>query len=138
MEIERLVDNLCLRLAFLGSQEKKDWWENYMKGAIGFYGVPMSQIRGELKNWVEEHTMSDSDLLEMSFLLFEKDIAEEKLAGILTLQLFLLERFEFLYLLERFNDLFENQLIFDWNTCDWFCVRVLRRLIEIHGSSCAE
>ena len=36
-------------------------------------------------------------------------------------------------LLRRIAELFERGLIFDWNTCDWLCVRVLRPTIALHG-----
>ena len=33
--------------------------------------------------------------------------------------------------------LFEQGHIADWNTCDWFCVRVLGPLAEQQGEACA-
>ena len=39
--------------------------------------------------------------------------------------------------LPRFAALFEQGYIYDWNTCDWFCVRVLGPLSEQQGEPCA-
>jgi hypothetical protein len=34
-----------------GIPEKKEWWERYLKNVIGFYGVPMGDIRQAIKEW---------------------------------------------------------------------------------------
>jgi 3-methyladenine DNA glycosylase AlkD len=33
--------------------------------------------------------------------------------------------------------LFQKELIFDWNVCDWLCIRVLGPLIEANGGAAA-
>jgi len=35
------------------------------------------------------------------------------------------------------DQLYAKALIFDWNTCDWLCVRVLGPAISRHGMDCA-
>lgn len=39
--------------------------------------------------------------------------------------------------LPRFAHLFQDGYIYDWNTCDWFCVKVLGPLAEQQGETCA-
>jgi 3-methyladenine DNA glycosylase AlkD len=65
-------------------------------------------------------------------------LAEDKLAGILLLQEYLYDEFPWQDLLPRYEALYSQELIFDWNTCDWFCVRVLGPTIALHGHPCAE
>jgi 3-methyladenine DNA glycosylase AlkD len=38
---------------------------------------------------------------------------------------------------DRFARLFTDGLIYDWNACDWFCVKVLGPLIQREGMACA-
>lgn len=40
--------------------------------------------------------------------------------------------------LQKFAQLFDRGHISDWNTCDWFCPRVLGPLIKRHGKPCAQ
>jgi 3-methyladenine DNA glycosylase AlkD len=63
---------------------------------------------------------------------------EDKLAGVLYLQEILLPAGRATCAdLPRFAALFAEGHIYDWNTCDWFCVRVLGPLAEKEGESCA-
>jgi 3-methyladenine DNA glycosylase AlkD len=65
--------------------------------------------------------------------------AEDKLAGILYLQEVLLPAgaIDWRQDLPRFAALFGEGHIFEWNTCDWFCVKVLGPLAEREGEPCA-
>ncbi len=40
------------RLHRLADPSKKAWWEAYLKGAIGFRGVPMAGVRREVAAWL--------------------------------------------------------------------------------------
>lgn len=40
--------------------------------------------------------------------------------------------------LPRFAAMFQQGFIYDWNTCDWFCVRVLGPQAEQQGAECAQ
>ena len=121
----------------------KAWWENYVKGSSPFLGVKMSAIRNVLHRWHREHiegSLEQSAQLELALSLFDEPFTEEKLAGTLFLQEILLpagvldcERD-----VDRFAVLFVDGKIHDWNTCDWFCVKVLGPLILEHGVACAE
>ncbi len=78
--------------------------------------------------------------MDLALALFEGAYTEDKLAGTLFLQEILLPAGALLWQrdLDRFSALFDTGLIYDWNVCDWFCVKVLGPLIEAHGSACAE
>ena len=41
-------------------------------------------------------------------------------------------------LVPKFAQLFKRGYIYDWNVCDWFCVRVLGPMIKENGMPCAK
>ena len=105
-------------------------------------GVKMADIRSVLHQWHQEYVADTLDAdrqFELALALFHETHSEEKLAGTLFLQEILLpagivtcERD-----VDRFADLFTSGYIYDWNMCDWFCVKVLGPLIETQGEPCA-
>ena len=120
----------------------KAWWEGYVKQSAPFLGVKMAQIRSSVHLWYQDTVAQNLDRegqLNLALALFQGEYSEEKLAGTLFLQEILLpagavqcERD-----LDRFAELFNNGYIYDWNICDWFCVKVLGPLIEREGKGCA-
>ena len=131
--LQRLLDKAS-------STEKKLWWEKYLRGTIGFRGVGIPDICDNLSVWRERTGLAErpeSEQLEVALALFEESAAEDKLAGTLYLQYYLYNRLPWKQLFARYASLFENELIFDWNTCDWFCVRVLGPTLVEEGVSFA-
>jgi 3-methyladenine DNA glycosylase AlkD len=119
----------------------KAWWEKYMRQVIPFRGLGIPLIREQVAAWREEQNISAWDRyaqLEVALRLFEFPYAEDKLAGILFLQNYLYDQFEWEFLLEKYTRLYQDGLIFDWNVCDWFCVRVLGATIANQGLPCAQ
>ena len=122
------------------SEKTKQWWERYMKGVIRFRGVGIPLNRQLLKAWRKEQTIDQWPLenqLDLALAFIAEPIADDKLAGILFLENFLISQLPWTVLLERFENLYTQQLIFDWNICDWVCVRVLGPMIKSQGESCA-
>jgi 3-methyladenine DNA glycosylase AlkD len=121
----------------------KAWWENYVKESAPFMGVKMPVIRSVLHQWHSENVEGILEYpaqLELALSLFDGRYTEEKLAGTLFLQEILLpsgvikcERD-----IDRFAVLFAHGRIYDWNICDWFCVKVLGPLIRENGLDCAD
>lgn len=136
-----LIGQLQARLNRAASPKTKDWWEKYLRHVIPFRGVGIPEIRKQLADWrktTEIAAWPEADQLGLALRLFESGMAEDKLAGILFLQDYLYDRFTWEMLLPEYEQLFARRLIFDWNTCDWFCVRVLGPTIAAHGLPCAE
>ncbi len=136
MSHEEMIGQLQTALADASDEKKQQWWENYMKGAIPFRGVGIPQIREILATWRKESGLAewdDGDQLAVALALFEEPPAEDKLAGILYLQLYLAERLPWKQLLPEYASIYERRLIFDWNICDWFCVRVLGPTLKEQG-----
>ena len=125
------------------SNKTKQWWENYLKHVIQFRGVSMKNIRSSLHLWYTEHNINEDfspeKQIDLAFALFEEKFAEDKLAGILFFQEILLPQnsVDWKRELPRFAEIFNNNLIYDWNLCDWFCVRILSKLIKKEGKPCA-
>jgi 3-methyladenine DNA glycosylase AlkD len=118
----------------------KQWWEKYMKGQIPFRGVGIPRNRELLSEWRKSNGIDKwplEDQLELALTFFREPIAEDKLAGILFIQDFLYNKFPWEMLLDRYEEVYEEKLIFDWNICDWFCVRVLGATIRENGDPCA-
>ncbi|MBE9049651.1 DNA alkylation repair protein [Nostocales cyanobacterium LEGE 11386] len=138
---KKLITFLQESLENKATQKTKMWWEKYMKGVIAFRGVGIPEIRDLIATWLNEYSIKDlskENQLELALAFFQEPIAEDKLAGILYLQYYLYDQFAWEVLLKKYEALYTNNLIFDWNTCDWFCVRVLSPTIAKHGVDCAE
>jgi 3-methyladenine DNA glycosylase AlkD len=121
----------------------KTWWEGYVKDSAPFMGVKMADTRAILHSWYSDRISKIYNLeqqLDLAFELFEGQYTEEKLAGTLFLQEILLPKnvLNCAANLERMAALFTDVLIYDWNICDWFSIKVLGSLIERYESSCAE
>ena len=119
------------------------WWENYVKGSAPFMGVKMPVIRRVLHQWHRENVagvLADPAQLNLALALFDGAYTEEKLAGTLFLQEILLPAgaIDCGRDIDRLADLFAGGKIYDWNTCDWFCVKVLGPLIRESGLQCAQ
>jgi len=63
---------------------------------------------------------------------------EDKLTGILIIQLFLLIESNYKIIVPRLGEIFDDKLIFDWNTIDWLCVRLLTPIIDNDDNECIE
>ena len=75
---------------------------------------------------------------DFALQFFKGQYSEDKLSGILFIQLYLLDEIAYLKAVPRYKKLFTDNLIFDWNVCDWFCVRVLGPMIKNSENACAK
>jgi 3-methyladenine DNA glycosylase AlkD len=138
---KRLINIFASKLDKIADKETKDWWENYIKHSTKFRGVGIPKIRDILEEWHKEEQIDKlppNEQLELALSFFAEDYAEDKLAGILFLQYYLYDKFDWKLLLNKFDKLFVNGYIYDWNICDWFCVRVLGPIIKENGLPCAK
>ena len=120
----------------------KDWWERYLKHVIPFRGAKMADIRRALHGWLDADAIAavpPQAQVDIALELLRQRHAEDKLAGILLLQETLIPvgAVQWRRDLPRFAALFRDGDIYDWNTCDWFCVKALDALIRRDGEPCA-
>lgn len=124
-------------------EKTKIWWENYLKHVIDFRGVKMADIRSSLHEWLRTEQISEklsSDAqIDIALQLIREKYAEDKLAGILYFQEVLIPggMVDWQAVLPKFAGLFQDGHIYDWNICDWFCVRVLGPMAIKEGESCS-
>jgi len=113
--------------------DKAEWWNQYLKGEIPFLGVGTPEIRKVFLNRDRELAFENLAMNQQVSLvngLMRGNYAEEKLAAILYVQLFWLESMKGSFLMNLVSDWFEDRCIYDWNTTDWLCVKVLAYLID--------
>ena len=126
---ETLVQELEIRSV----PAKADWWNQYLKGEIRFVGTSIPEIR---KLLIEKNFSDGLDRLPMNQQvgmvngLMRSSFAEHKLAAIMFMQLFWLGRLKNSFLLNLISDWFDDRYIYDWNTSDWLCVKVLTPLLD--------
>lgn len=125
-----LVSVLARRLDAASSAKSRAFWEKYLKGAIPFRGVPMGEIRRAVHGWWESspNRLPLARQKSLALQLFQGRFCEDKLAGTLLLHEILLSELT-LRDVRRLGEVFDRGLIADWNTCDWFCVKVLGSLV---------
>ena len=134
--------NLFELLSAKADPKAKAWWEGYVKESAPFLGVKMAEIRAIVQQWHQDEIADNLNLdqqVDLALTLFTGEYTEEKLAGTLFLQEILLpaNAIQFDRDLNRFAALFQDNLIYDWNMCDWFCVKLLGDLIKKEGDSWA-
>ena len=127
-----LVAEVAARLAARANDRTGAWWDRYLKGAIEFRGVPMGEVRTVVHDlWRERELdrLSRDERRRVVLELFAQPHAEDKLAAILLLAELMLDELgaadvDFL------AQPFERGSVADWSTCDWYCVKVVGRVIE--------
>ena len=139
--MKKLIKEFGDLLEQRASQKTKEWWEGYMKKVIPFRGVGIPAIRSQLKKFYKEKQIgswSVDEQFDFGLHFFKGKYSEDKLSGILFIQLFLLDKMDYLKTVPRYKKLFTDHLIFDWNVCDWFCIRVLGPTIKSSENACAK
>lgn len=125
----------------LEDKKKKIWWENYIKHNTKFLGIGIPTIRKEIEKWYQNENIkkyTDDKKLKIGLSMFENKYAEEKISGILFFELYLIKKIKWQKILEIFEYIFQKELIYDWNVCDWLCVKALGKIIENNGFECAK
>jgi hypothetical protein len=136
-----LVRSLQRTLNDASSEATKAWWERYLKDAIQFRGVGIQRIRSAVATWRAStgiDTWPVADQFSLAVHLLERPIAADKLAGVLFLEDYLIGQVPWRKALGRYESLYRAGSIFDWNTCDWFGVKVLGPTIAAYGPPCAK
>ena len=116
------------------------WWERTLRGAATFRGVKMADVRRVVHAWnrADGANFTPAAKKELALALVREDATEDKLAGMLVLSEVLLPGGDLgLRDVARFAGLFRDGCVADWNTCDWFCVKVLGPLAAQAGPRCA-
>jgi len=102
----------------------------------------MADVRAELHDWYRVHGLAEGSgqkQADLALELIQQDHTEDKLAGMLLLGEVLIPTDDPGYadLLPGFAGLFQDGHLADWNSVDWFCVKVLGPLVERDREPCA-
>lgn len=130
-----LIKDLQSILSKNASLETKKWFENYLKGAIKYRGLKTPQVQKIVYLWRKKHSLQNlptEKQLKIAASLLKEPYAEDKFAGMLYLQKYLLKKVALDELITLSSHLYDGGHIFDWSTADWYTVRVLQPLIREH------
>ena len=131
--MNQLAETFVQELQERSEPQKADWWNRYMKGEIRFVGAGIPEIRKLLLEMNKSQELDQLPLNRQVGLvngLMRSALAEHKLAAILYVQLFWLGKYKNTFLLGIISDWFDDRYIYDWNTTDWLCVKVLAPMVD--------
>lgn len=126
------IEELQTRLEEASDEKTRKWFEDYLKNVIGYRGVKTPVVAKIVSSWRVDEGIDKPPLKEQTEIacnLIREKKAEDKFAGILYIQKYLLRGVEADVLLRNFNRLYEQGAFWDWSTTDRFCIRVLDPLI---------
>ncbi|MCU0414357.1 MAG: DNA alkylation repair protein [Ignavibacteriaceae bacterium] len=112
--------------------KKAKWLENYVKHDIKSLGIGIPQIRSIVQRVYNQNKLNELSLSKQKKLLNEliqREYAEEKLAAIIYVQLYLKDT-DVKFQLSMISSWFDKRWVYDWNICDWLCVRLLSPLVD--------
>lgn len=113
--------------------EKAEWWNRYLKGEIQFIGTSIPQIRRLLLDFNHQEELEYLPLnqqVSLVYGLMRGELAEEKLAAILYVQLFWVGKQRSKFILDLVSEWFDQRYIHDWNTTDWLAMKILTPMID--------
>jgi 3-methyladenine DNA glycosylase AlkD len=114
--------------------KKAEWLVNYVKHDIKSIGVGIPEIRSIVQNVCKLNKLNElspDNQKEILDELVRHDYTEAKLSAIIYVQLFQKEA-DVRTQLSMFSNWFDKKWIYDWNVCDWLCVRLLSPLVDKH------
>lgn len=137
---EAVIGDLQKRLDAVADAARKEWFEAYLKHVIGYRGVPMPEVVRTVSAWRKEcglDGLAKADQLEVAVSLIGCALAEDKFAGMVYIQKYLVRPVPADRILEAAEDLFARGAFCNWATSDGFSMRVLGPLIRRNGSGVA-
>lgn len=108
-------------------ESTREWWTKYLKGEADFRGVKMADIRVVATRTNTSFGLDDcsvTELFDITDHLLSQPATEDKLCATLLLAEHHLDRLETSDV-ERLAGPLERDELADWNSCDWYCVKLL-------------
>ena len=137
---EAVIGDLQKRLDAVADAARKEWFEAYLKHVIGYRGVPMPEVVRTVSAWRKEcglNGLAKADQLDLAVSLIGCALAEDKFAGMVYIQKYLVRHVSADWILEAAEDLFARGAFCNWATSDGFSMRVLGPMIRRDGSGVA-
>ena len=125
-----VIEDIQRELQRRSDPAKREWWENYVKGTR-WRGTPMPEVREVVRAALAGRDLGPGELKALAHELMRQPLSEDRIAGILILSEHALDQLG-PDDLPGFRDLLAGQdaPLGDWSSCDWFCVKVLGRMLE--------
>ncbi|HJK99222.1 MAG TPA: DNA alkylation repair protein [Polyangiaceae bacterium LLY-WYZ-14_1] len=139
--VDARVAGLRRALADGADPKTKAWFEAYLKGAIPYRGLKTPEVARHLESWALAEGVWELDhdaQLAHAEALAKGAHAEDKFAAFLILQRLVRRRSPAEGILAFAEGLFRDELVPDWSTNDWLCVRALGPLLARDGRPVAE
>lgn len=130
--MEEISKHIQEKISAISDRNKAKWLENYVKHNIKSKGVGIPEIRQIVKEANQKYRITQTPLNKQIILLnhlMAQEYTEHKLSAILFIQLFWKDISPDIKI-EVISNWFEDELISDWNVCDWLCVRIMTPLVE--------
>lgn len=130
--MNRISKYIKNKITLAGNPDKAEWLVNYVKHDIKSRGVGIPGIRNIVKEANSAHRLTERDISEQIEILNDLmrcDHTEDKLSAIIYIQLYWNGKYED-EKIALISHWFDEGLIYDWNVCDWLCVRLLTPLID--------
>jgi 3-methyladenine DNA glycosylase AlkD len=130
--IKKPIEIIYKELKKYSNPKKAKWLENYVKHDIKSLGVGIPEIRSIIQRVYKQNKLNEFSPADQKIFLDElmkQNYAEDKLAAILYTQIFLKDPYP-KFQLSMISNWFNKKWIYDWNVCDWLCVRLLSPLID--------
>jgi hypothetical protein len=120
----------------------KAWSERYMRGAVRCRGVRVPAVVRLAADWWPSASHLSAQRLDMAFQLITSEYAEDKLAGIVCLQLTVPPKHwlarsppshvsgDSTAILDRVKETYDGGHVSEWATGDQLCTRVLGPLVQ--------
>lgn len=138
---EAVISDLQKRLDAVADAARKEWFEAYLKHVIEYRGVPMPEVVRTVSLWRKEYGLDGlarADQLEVAVSLVGCALAEDKFAGMVYIQKYLVRHVSADRILEASEDLFAKGALCNWATSDGYSMRVLGPLIRRGGHGVAQ
>lgn len=123
-------------LAERAQQATSSWWTGYLKGEARFRGVKMADTRVVARAANDGFGLAGCDIddvFAITDVLFAQPTTEDKLCATLLLAEHHLDRIR-TDDVERLAGPLERDQLADWNSCDWYCVKLLGPFIALQDS----
>ena len=132
------IPSLQQLLQAAAKPDTKAWFERYLRYAITYRGVKTPQVKRLVAEWYRQSGVDQlpvPDQLALAAELIRQPMAEDKLAGTILVQQYLLRQLDASDILALSEDLFDAKAFYDWSTTDWYCMRVLKPIVTQEGAA---
>jgi 3-methyladenine DNA glycosylase AlkD len=132
-EIDEKIEGFRKILVENGNPIKKEYQEKFLENRVRFLGIDLPRLQELVELWNQRNDfkeLSTEERLDLVIKMMKGKFYEDKIAGGLFIQLFVMEKNNHKKILNTMETIYNHKLISDWDTGDWLSTRVLTPIIE--------